>query len=154
MRRRCLMARRLVERGVRYVQLYINAQIWDNHSQSEEMRKTACERTDKPVGGSAQGSQAARACWTEPWSSGAANSARMPIAQFDKNAKDAGRDHNPRAFTLWMAGAGIKPGITYGATDESATKPSKIRSALPTGTPPSCICWVWTISNWCSIKTG
>jgi hypothetical protein len=42
----------------------------------------------------------------------------MPIAQFEKNAKDAGRDHNPRAFTLWMAGAGIKPGVSYGSTDD------------------------------------
>src|SRR5439155_14520681 len=47
--RRCLMARRLVERGVRYGQLYINAQIWDNHSQIEDNLNTACVRTDKPV---------------------------------------------------------------------------------------------------------
>jgi hypothetical protein len=47
--RRCVMARRLVERGVRFVQIYINAQIWDNHSQIEGNLRTACERTDKPV---------------------------------------------------------------------------------------------------------
>src|SRR6185503_17357224 len=47
--RRCLMARRLVERGVRFVQLYINAQIWDNHAQIEDNLKSACARTDKPV---------------------------------------------------------------------------------------------------------
>src|SRR6185436_14554987 len=45
--RRCLMARRLVERGVRYVQLFINAQIWDNHNRLESTMKSACERTDK-----------------------------------------------------------------------------------------------------------
>ena len=43
---------------------------------------------------------------------------RMPISQIIGDPKDAGRDHNPRAFSIWMAGAGVKPGLTYGATDE------------------------------------
>src|SRR5262249_56856506 len=47
--RRCLIARRLVERGVRFVQLYINAQIWDNHTALPTERKTACDRTDQPI---------------------------------------------------------------------------------------------------------
>ena len=47
--RRCLMARRLVERGVRFVQLYIDGQIWDNHSRLEKTLKSACDRTDQPV---------------------------------------------------------------------------------------------------------
>src|ERR1700740_3633789 len=49
--RRCLIARRLVERGVRFVQLYINAQIWDNHTALANDLKTACDRTDQPIAG-------------------------------------------------------------------------------------------------------
>jgi hypothetical protein len=115
--RRCLMARRLVERGVRYVQLYINAQIWDNHSQIEDNLKTACARTDKPVAALLKDLKQ-RGLLAKTLVLWGGEFGRMPIAQFEKNARDAGRDHNPRAFTLWMAGAGIKPGISYGATDD------------------------------------
>lgn len=115
--RRCLMARRLVERGVRYVQLYINAQIWDNHSQIEGNLRTACERTDKPVAALLKDLKQ-RGLLAKTLVLWGGEFGRMPIAQFEKNAKDAGRDHNPRAFTLWMAGAGIKPGVCYGATDD------------------------------------
>ncbi len=115
--RRCLMARRLVERGVRYVQIYINGQIWDNHSQIEENLKTACARTDKPVAALLQDLKQ-RGLLDKTLVLWGGEFGRMPIAQFEKNARDAGRDHNPRAFTLWMAGAGIKPGISYGMTDD------------------------------------
>jgi hypothetical protein len=115
--RRCLMARRLVERGVRYVQLFINSQIWDNHSQIEENLKTACGRTDQPVAALLQDLKR-RGLLEKTLVLWGGEFGRMPIAQFEKNAKDAGRDHNPRAFSLWMAGGGVKPGITYGSTDE------------------------------------
>jgi hypothetical protein len=115
--RRCVMARRLVERGVRYIQIYINSQIWDNHSQIEGNLKTACQRTDKPVAALLKDLKQ-RGLLSKTLVLWGGEFGRMPIAQFEKNAKDAGRDHNPRAFSLWMAGAGIKPGITYGTTDE------------------------------------
>ncbi len=115
--RRCLMARRLVERGVRYVQLFINAQIWDNHSQIEGNLRTACERTDKPVAALLKDLKQ-RGLLAKTLVLWGGEFGRMPIAQFEKNAKDAGRDHNPRAFTLWMAGGGVKPGVCYGGTDE------------------------------------
>jgi hypothetical protein len=115
--RRCVMARRLVERGVRYVQIYINSQIWDNHSQIEGNLKTACERTDKPVAALLQDLKQ-RGLLAKTLVLWGGEFGRMPIAQFEKNAKDAGRDHNPRAFSLWMAGGGVKPGITFGKTDD------------------------------------
>ena len=115
--RRCLMARRLVERGVRFVQLYINGQIWDNHNQLESNLKTACARTDKPVAALLKDLKQ-RGLLANTLVIWGGEFGRMPIAQFDKGAKDAGRDHNPRGFSLWMAGAGIKPGIAYGGTDD------------------------------------
>jgi arylsulfatase A-like enzyme len=115
--RRCLMARRLVERGVRFVQLYINGQIWDNHNQIESNLKSACARTDKPVAALLKDLKQ-RGLFSTTLVIWGGEFGRMPIAQFDKTAKDAGRDHNPRGFSLWMAGAGIKPGIVYGATDD------------------------------------
>jgi hypothetical protein len=114
--RRCLMARRLVERGVRFVQLYINGQIWDSHTALESGMRDASRRTDKPVA----------ALLTDLKQRGLLDSTlviwggefgRTPIAQTDAGPS-AGRDHNPKGFTVWMAGAGIKPGIVYGATDD------------------------------------
>ena len=115
--RRCLMARRLVERGVRFVQLYINGQIWDNHNQLESGMRSASERTDKPVAALLQDLKdrgmldGTLVIWGGEFG-------RMPIAQLEGGLKNAGRDHNPRGFSLWMAGGGVKRGITYGSTDD------------------------------------
>ena len=98
-------------------QIYINSQIWDNHSQIEANLKTACERTDKPVAALLKDLKQ-RGLLSKTLVIWGGEFGRMPIAKFEKNAEDAGRDHNPRAFSLWMAGAGIKPGLTYGTTDE------------------------------------
>ena len=117
--RRCLMARRLVERGVRFVQLYINGQIWDNHSNLKSSLKTACDRTDKPVA-ALLADLKRRGLLNDTLVVWGGEFGRLPIAQLrgDKSAANAGRDHGPRGFSLWMAGGGIKPGITYGNTDE------------------------------------
>jgi hypothetical protein len=117
--RRCLMARRLVERGVRFVQLYINQQIWDNHNRIRDTLKAAADRTDQP----------AAALLADLKQRGLLDSTlviwggefgRLPIAQFPANgdASNAGRDHGPRGFSIWMAGAGIKGGTVHGGTDE------------------------------------
>jgi hypothetical protein len=115
--RRCLMARRLVERGVRFVQLYIDSQIWDHHSHLERGLRTACERTDKPVAALLRDLKQ-RGLLDSTLVLWGGEFGRMPIAQMNGDLKNAGRDHNPRGFTLWMAGGGVKPGLTYGATDE------------------------------------
>ena len=117
--RRCLIARRLVERGVRFVQLYINGQIWDNHSNIASELKSACERTDKPIAGLLHDLKQ-RGLLESTLVVWGGEFGRLPIAQLpgDKDVNKAGRDHNKNAMIAWMAGAGIKPGVVYGATDE------------------------------------
>ncbi len=117
--RRCLIARRLVERGVRFVQLYINAQIWDTHTSLSSDLKTACDRTDQPVAALLKDLKR-RGLLDSTLVVWGGEFGRLPIAQLppDKNEKRAGRDHNKNAFCTWMAGAGIKGGTTHGATDE------------------------------------
>ncbi len=115
--RRCLMARRLVERGVRFVQLYINGQIWDHHNQLESGMRSASERTDKPVAALLQDLKE-RGMLDNTLVIWGGEFGRMPIAQLEGGLKNAGRDHNPRGFSLWMAGGGVKPGLTYGSTDD------------------------------------
>ncbi len=117
--RRCLIARRLVERGVRFVQLYINSQIWDTHNNIATELKTACDRTDKPTAALVRDLKqkglldSTLVIWGGEFG-------RLPIAQLppDKDERKAGRDHNKNAFCTWMAGGGLKPGLTYGATDD------------------------------------
>ena len=115
--RRCLMARRLVERGVRFVQLYINSQIWDNHSHLEQEIRTASARTDQPVAGLLQDLKQ-RGLLENTLVVWGGEFGRSPIAQVTEGSQSAGRDHDPKGFSLWMAGGGVKPGIVYGSTDE------------------------------------
>jgi hypothetical protein len=117
--RRCLIARRLVERGVRFVQLFINGQIWDNHTGLAADLKTACERTDRPIAALLRDLKQ-RGLFDSTLVVWGGEFGRLPIAQLspDKDERKAGRDHNKNAFCTWMAGAGIKGGTTYGATDE------------------------------------
>lgn len=117
--RRCLIARRLVERGVRFVQLFINAQIWDNHTGLATDMKAACDRTDLPIAGLLQDLKQ-RGLLDDTLIIWGGEFGRLPIAQLpkDKDEKKAGRDHNKNAGCSWMAGGGVKGGTTYGATDE------------------------------------
>ena len=115
--RRCLMARRLVERGVRFVQLYINGQIWDNHSHLEEGMRTAALRTDQPIAALLQDLKQ-RGLLDDTLVVWGGEFGRMPIAQLVDGSQSVGRDHNPKGFSLWMAGGGVKKGIVYGSTDE------------------------------------
>jgi hypothetical protein len=117
--RRCLIARRLVERGVRFVQLFINAQIWDNHTELASGLKTACDRTDRPVAALLKDLKR-RGLFDRTLVVWGGEFGRLPIAQLppDKDVMRAGRDHNKNAFCTWMAGAGVKGGTTYGATDD------------------------------------
>ncbi len=117
--RRCLIARRLVERGVRFVQLYINAQIWDNHTGLATDMKAACDRTDLPIAGLLQDLKQ-RGLLDETLIIWGGEFGRLPIAQLpkDKDERKAGRDHNKNAACCWLAGSDVKGGTTYGATDD------------------------------------
>jgi hypothetical protein len=117
--RRCLIARRLVERGVRFVQLFINAQIWDNHTGLATDMKAACDRTDLPIAGLLSDLKQ-RGLLDETLLVWGGEFGRLPIAQLpkDKDERKAGRDHNKNAACCWFAGGGVRGGTTYGTTDD------------------------------------
>ena len=122
--RRCLLARRLVQRGVRYVQVYINGQIWDNHANLEKGLRDSCARTDKPVAGLLKDLKA-RGMLDDTLVIWGGEFGRLPISQ-SKN----GRDHNRQGFTIWMAGGGVKSGHVHGATDDFAYAAVKDRVSV------------------------
>jgi hypothetical protein len=119
--KQCLMARRMVERGVRFVQIYSggeeNERSWDGHSNIESNHRGFAGETDVPIAG----------LLTDLKQRGLLDSTlilwcgefgRLPLVQ----KGGTGRDHNPHAFTTWMAGGGVKGGMHYGATDELGHK--------------------------------
>ena len=109
----CLVARRLVERGVRMVQIFTGAgQPWDDHGNIANHRNNA-RTVDQPVAALAQGSQAAAACSKTRWCSGAASSAARR-----RREGATGRDHNNHGFSVFLAGGGVKGGMAWGSTDE------------------------------------
>jgi hypothetical protein len=118
----CLLARRLVEQGVRFVHLFDWG--WDFHGTNvneglNDGLRNKFKRTDKPVAALIKDLAPARACSMRRSSSGVANSGAHRSAK-GRTAESAilGRDHFPDAFTIFLAGGGVKPGITYGETDE------------------------------------
>ena len=117
--RRCLIARRLVERGVRFVQLYINFQIWDHHTEIEKGLKKTCAYTDQP-GAALLKDLSDRGLLDRTLVAWGGEFGRLPIAQLrgDRSYKNAGRDHNKNAMISWMAGGGVKGGTIHGATDD------------------------------------
>lgn len=119
--RRCLMARRLVERGVRFVQLYINSQVWDTHTFLESGMRSISQRTDQPTAALLKDLKQ-RGLLDSTLVIWGGEFGRMPISQLGAATEAAGRDHNPKGFSLWMAGGGVKPGTVFGATDEIGYK--------------------------------
>ena len=113
---RCLLARRLVERGVRFVQLFLSSQPWDTHDKNARTLKTLCARTDKPSAALVRDLRQ-RGLLDETIVLWTGEFGRLPVSQ----GKD-GRDHNRHGFSLWLAGGGFKPGYTHGATDEFGYK--------------------------------
>ncbi len=107
----CLMARRLVERGVRYVQLFHEA--WDQHGNLVKDIKQNCIDTDKACAALVQDLKQ-RGMLKDTLVIWGGEFGRTPMVQGGND----GRDHHPNAFTMWMAGGGIKPGITMGESDE------------------------------------
>ncbi len=114
----CLTARRLVERGVRFVQIYHGsnggAGAWDAHFNLKKNHSTACAQVDKPIAGLLADLKQ-RGLLDETIVVFATEFGRTPGAQ---GANGNGRDHHPFAFSVWMAGGGIKRGVVHGATDE------------------------------------
>jgi hypothetical protein len=111
--RQCLLARRLVERGVRFVQLYHGAgSKWDSHSAIEKNHTYLCRQTDKPVAGLLKDLKQ-RGLLDSTLVIWGGEFGRTPMSE-----QGDGRDHNPTGFTMWMAGGGVKGGQTIGATDE------------------------------------
>jgi hypothetical protein len=109
----CLMARRLVERGVRFVQCYSGSGSgWDAHSDLEGNHSKYCRQTDRPMAGLLTDLKA-RGLLDETLVIWGGEFGRTPF-----NEKGLGRDHNPWGFTIWMAGGGAKPGTVVGTTDE------------------------------------
>jgi hypothetical protein len=111
--RNCLLARRLVERGVRFVQLYHGAgSRWDAHSGIEKNHETQCRAMDRPVAGLLRDLKR-RGLLDETLVVWGGEFGRTPMSE-----KGDGRDHNPYGFTMWLAGAGLAGGRTVGTTDE------------------------------------
>jgi hypothetical protein len=120
--RNCLLARRLVERGVRFVQLYHGSENkWDAHSGLEKNHSTLCAAMDKPVAGLIADLKQ-RGLLDQTLVVWGGEFGRTPMSE-----KGDGRDHNPYGFTMWMAGGGVKGGRTIGATDELGLRAVKDR---------------------------
>ncbi|MBI3865428.1 MAG: DUF1501 domain-containing protein [Planctomycetia bacterium] len=109
---RCLLARRLIEKGVRFVQIFLKGQPWDTHSKNAESLKGLCAMSDQPSAALVKDLKqrglldSTIVLWTGEFG-------RLPVSQGTD-----GRDHNRRGFSLWVAGGGFKKGYVHGATDE------------------------------------
>ena len=117
--KRCLLARRLVENGVRFVQIFLNSQPWDTHSKNAEGLKNLTAMTDQPSAALVMDLKrrglldSTIVLWTGEFG-------RLPVSQGPD-----GRDHNRHGFSLWLAGGGFKKGYVHGATDEFSYKAVK-----------------------------
>jgi len=114
---RCLIARRLIERGVRFVQIHNGYQQWDQHTNITSELPAMCLKTDQP----------SAALVTDLKSRGLLDSTlvhwggemgRLPVIENNPEGKAIGRDHNPYGFSMWLAGGGVKAGHVYGETDD------------------------------------
>jgi len=112
---KCLLARRLVERGVRFVQAYINDE-WDAHDDIKKNHDARCAETDVPIAGLLTDLKR-RGLLDSTLVVWGGEFGRMPVSE-----KGQGRDHNPHGFLMWMAGGGVKGGASHGETDEIGYK--------------------------------
>ncbi len=117
--KQCLMARRLVERGVRMVQVYhtqtvkrSSCQLWDQHGGLRAELTNNCQATDKPIAGLLKDLKA-RGLLEDTLVIWGGEFGRTPTAE-----SNDGREHHPFGFSMWLAGGGVKGGLAYGATDE------------------------------------
>ncbi len=118
--RQCLLARRMIERGVRFIELLTpkrRTDRWDQHARLEEGHRVNAKATDKPIAALLKDLKA-RGLLKDTLVVWGGEFGRTPTAQFHSDPNATGRDHNPFGFTMWMAGGGVQAGTTYGATDE------------------------------------
>jgi hypothetical protein len=111
----CLLARRLSERGVRFVQLFHRG--WDTHGGLPGQLRQRCRETDRASAGLLQDLKQ-RGLLDETLLVWGGEFGRTVYCQGKLTAKDYGRDHHPRCFSIWVAGGGIRPGVSYGETDD------------------------------------
>ena len=111
----CLLARRLCERGVRFVQLYMRG--WDAHNNLPAEIRGQCAAVDQPQAALVRDLRR-RGLLDDTLVLWAGEFGRTVYSQGDLSATNYGRDHHPRCFTLWMAGGGVAPGISFGRTDD------------------------------------
>jgi uncharacterized protein (DUF1501 family) len=112
---KCLLARRLIESGVRFVQVYSDGE-WDAHSDLAKNHSGHCQATDVPIAGLLTDLKR-RGLFDSTLVIWGGEFGRMPVSQGNN-----GRDHNPQGFMAWMAGAGIRGGTSHGETDEIGYK--------------------------------
>lgn len=113
--RQCLLARRLAEAGVRFIEIASPGN-WDHHNRLREQLATACGATDQPIAALITDLKS-RGMLKDTLVVWAGEFGRTPYAQ-----SGDGRDHNHKGYSIWMAGGGVKGGLTYGATDETGHK--------------------------------
>ena len=117
---RCLIARRLVERGVRFVQILCNGQVWDHHGSIKTALPQRCAEIDQPAAALVKDLKQ-RGLLDSTLVHWGGEMGRLPVIQFreglDKRDK-VGRDHNTYGFSMWVAGGGMKKGYVHGQTDE------------------------------------
>ena len=122
MAKNCLLARRLVERGVRFVQVYHGGagKHWDSHDNIRTNHERRAREYDQPVAALIRDLDA-RGLLQDTLVMGLTEFGRTPVSQ--GAGKTAGRDHNPQCFTCWLTGAGLKSGFAYGSSDDFGYKP-------------------------------
>lgn len=117
---RCLIARRLVERGVRFVQIFNNGQSWDHHSAIATELPARCREIDQPAAALVRDLKQ-RGLLDTTLVHWGGEMGRLPTIQVpvgDTELKNVGRDHNTYGFSMWVAGAGVKTGYVHGKTDD------------------------------------
>jgi hypothetical protein len=125
--RQCLLARRLLERGVRFVQLFSGGAFgqprinWDGHEDVEANHTQEARRIDRPVAGLLR-DLGRRGMLDDTLVIFSSEFGRTPFTQSDAGVLGKGRDHNQYGFTAWLAGAGLRRGFAYGATDDFGLK--------------------------------
>jgi len=118
---RCLVARRLIERGVRFIQVFTQNQFWDHHNGIRRSLPKSCQKIDKPSAALVMDLKRRGLLDTTVVHWGG-EMGRLPVIQNDKGSSNEGRDHNTYGFSMWVAGGGFRGGHIHGATDEFGHK--------------------------------
>ena len=122
--RRCLVARRLVERGVRFVQVLNQGQSWDHHGSIVTALPNSCRAVDQPSAALIKDLKA-RGLLDSTVVHWGGEMGRLPVLQNDRGRDKCGRDHNTHGFSMWVAGGGLKGGHVHGETDDWGHKAAK-----------------------------